>query len=169
MAVAEPERRWRWEIRHAGDVVKGSDDRFGSAHAAIEAGKRHLLTLWTGEDRPPIARKLQGRPARGITQEEPTMTTTSGRVLAGLGIFVVLGVLVILVACAGWVGAQKYQEGVEQRARRDTARCRLVAIRYDAIHDSGYVVHHCPKADGGTEKLTSPVAREALKEEVNRL
>jgi hypothetical protein len=96
------------------------------------------------------------------------MTTTWGQVLVGLVIFVVLSVLVILLACAGWVGAQKYQESVEQRARLETARCRLVAIRYDAIHDSGHIVHHCPTMEGGTRKVTSSVTWKVLKEEVNR-
>src|SRR3989442_7438594 len=41
--------------------VKRSDGRFATAHNAIEDGKRRLLTLWTGEDRPPISRRLQGR------------------------------------------------------------------------------------------------------------
>jgi len=61
IAVAEPEDRWRWEIRHGGTVVKRSDERFETARDAIEEGKRRLLTLWTGEDRPPISRRLQGR------------------------------------------------------------------------------------------------------------
>jgi len=64
IAIAEPEARWRWEIRHAGTVVKRSDGRFATAHDAIEDGKRRLLTLWTGEDRPPFSRRLQGRSNR---------------------------------------------------------------------------------------------------------
>ena len=39
IAIAEPEARWRWEIRHAGTVVKRSDGRFATAHDAIEDGK----------------------------------------------------------------------------------------------------------------------------------
>ena len=61
IAVAEPEGRWRWEIRHGGTVVKTSDERFETAHDAIEEGKRRLLTLWTGDDRPRINRRMQGR------------------------------------------------------------------------------------------------------------
>jgi len=61
IALAESEGRWRWEIRHEGTAVKGSTERFDTAHDAIQDGKRHLLTLWTGEDRPPINRRLQGR------------------------------------------------------------------------------------------------------------
>src|SRR5213594_2274440 len=97
----------------------------------------------------------------------PTMTTW-GQVLGGLVIFVVLVVLVVLLACAGWVGAQKYRESVEQRASFEAGRCRLVAIRYDAIYDSGHIVRDCPTVDGGTRKVTSPVTWTVLKEEVNR-
>ena len=61
IAVAEPEGRWRWEIRHAGTYIKRSEERFETAQAAIEDGKRRLLALWTGEDRPPISRRIQGR------------------------------------------------------------------------------------------------------------
>jgi len=50
--------------------------------------------------------------------------TTWGRVLGGLVIFVVLVVLVVLLACAGWVGAQKYRESVEQRASLEAGRGR---------------------------------------------
>ncbi|TLZ67284.1 MAG: hypothetical protein E6K09_06395 [Methanobacteriota archaeon] len=59
--------------------------------------------------------------------------TTWGQVLGGLVIFVVLVVLVVLLACAGWVGAQKYRESVEQRASLEAGRCRLVdGDRYPA-------------------------------------
>src|SRR2546422_406794 len=94
----------------------------------------------------------------------PAMTTW-GQVLGGLVIFVVLVVLVVLLACAGWVGAQKYRESVEQRASFEAGRCRLVAIRYDAIYDSGHIVRDCPTVDGGTRKVTSPVTWKVLKEE----
>ena len=87
--------------------------------------------------------------------------TTWGQVLGGLVIFVVLVVLVVLLACAGWVGAQKYRESVEQRASLEAGRC-------DAVYDSGHIVRHCPTADGGTRKVTSPVTWKVLKEEVNR-
>ncbi len=61
VAIAEPDARWRWEIRHGGAVVQRSDDQFDTAHDAIQDGKRRLLTLWTGEDRPTSHRRLQGR------------------------------------------------------------------------------------------------------------
>jgi hypothetical protein len=61
IALAESEANWRWEIRHGGAVVKRSHERFDTANDAIQDGKRHLLTLWTGQDRPPIHRRLQGR------------------------------------------------------------------------------------------------------------
>ncbi len=61
IAIAEPDARWRWEIRHGGAVVQRSDDQFDTAHDAIQDGKRRLLTLWTGEERPPSNRRLQGR------------------------------------------------------------------------------------------------------------
>jgi len=67
IALAESEANWRWEIRHEGDVVKRSDVRFNTAHDAIQDGKRHLLTLWTGQDRPPINRRLQGRQSHKAT------------------------------------------------------------------------------------------------------
>jgi len=81
---------------------------------------------------------------------------------------IVLVVVVMLLACAGWVFAQKYREGVEQRARSEAEGCRIVAIRYDAIHDSGHIVHHCPTVEGGTRKVTSPLTWKVLKEEVSR-
>src|SRR5437899_12203859 len=83
----------------------------------------------------------------------PTMTTW-GRVLGGLVIFVVLVVLVVLLACAGWVGAQKYRESVEQRASLEAGRCRLVASRYDAVYDSGHIGRDCPTADVARRKST---------------
>jgi hypothetical protein len=94
--------------------------------------------------------------------------TTWGRVLGGLVMMVVLLVLVILLACAGWVGAQKYRETVEDRTHWDAGRCRLVAIHYDALVDSGHIVHHCPTADGGTRKVTSPASWQQLKEAVDQ-
>jgi len=51
IAIAEPDVRWRWEIRHGGAVVQRSDDQFDTAHDAIQ----------DGEDRPPSHRRLQGR------------------------------------------------------------------------------------------------------------
>src|SRR5437899_12961966 len=93
----------------------------------------------------------------------PTMTTW-GQVLGGLVIFVVLVVLVVLLACAGWVGAQKYRESVEQRASFEAGRCRLVAIRYDAIHDSAHIVRDCPPVDRRTRTVTAPARWEDLEE-----
>ena len=59
VAVAEREHRWRWEIRHNGTIVKESTARFPTIAEAITDGKRSLLGLWTGADRPPISRRSQ--------------------------------------------------------------------------------------------------------------
>jgi len=61
VAVAEREHRWRWEIRHAGKMVKESDTVFSTVSEALEDGRRNLLGLWTGDDRPPITRRSQRR------------------------------------------------------------------------------------------------------------
>ncbi len=87
--------------------------------------------------------------------------TTWGQVLGGLVIFVVLVVLVVLLACAGWVGAQKYRESVEQRASFEAGRCRLVAIRYDAIVRTARDALGCVRApcDNPTTSATSSRSR----------
>lgn len=59
VGVAEREHQWRWEIRHGGQLVKESRERFATLQDAIRDGKQHLLSLWTGKDRPPITRRSQ--------------------------------------------------------------------------------------------------------------
>jgi len=59
VAVAEREHQWRWEIRHGGQLIKESRNRFATLSDAIHDGKQQLLSLWTGKDRPPITRRSQ--------------------------------------------------------------------------------------------------------------
>ena len=59
IAIADRKDYWRWEIRHQGKVSKESRASFETLAEAITEGKRHLLNLWAGEDRPPITRKSQ--------------------------------------------------------------------------------------------------------------
>ena len=63
IAVAEREHRWRWEIRHNGQIIKESTARFLTITEAIEDGRCSLVGLWTGQDRPPITRRSQRPPA----------------------------------------------------------------------------------------------------------
>ena len=70
IAIAEADARWRWEIHHGGTVVKRSEERFDTAHNAIQDGNRCLLTVWTGGDRPPISRRLQGRQSHNAAAGE---------------------------------------------------------------------------------------------------
>ena len=69
IAVADSKHRWRWEIRHNEETVKESDAKFATLEEAIADGKRHLLGMWTGQDRPPITRRSQ-RSERWPTQRE---------------------------------------------------------------------------------------------------
>ena len=63
IAVAEREHRWRWEIRHNGQIIRESTAHFPTVAEAIENGRQALTGLWTGKDRPPISRRSQRPPA----------------------------------------------------------------------------------------------------------
>jgi len=56
IAIAERGHGWRWEIHHAGQVIKQSVERFSTVVEAIEEGRRHAVGLSTEEHRPPIRR-----------------------------------------------------------------------------------------------------------------
>ena len=51
--------RWRWEIRHGGQLVRESRAEFPTLQDAIKDGKQQLRSLWIGDDRPQITRKSQ--------------------------------------------------------------------------------------------------------------
>ena len=61
IAVAEREHCWRWEIRHQGQTVKESSERFFTLTDAIEDGKRYLLEQWMPEARPSVTGPARAR------------------------------------------------------------------------------------------------------------